>query len=198
MSIERMIHAGTVGATTIGRAAIVLGTASWFGITVVHQFGRGRGLVRTVDPTGLLVPDWRFFAPRPAVHEYRVLVRDRLAEGNLTSWAEHDTGRERSPLHVLWAPHRRNEKAVFDIATELLRVRDEYLDPDKQWRAVRSTPGYLAMLTEVIHQAPHDDRATATQFLLVRCAAYDENVPPEPVLTSEFHHLGRFSRPTDV
>lgn len=178
-----------LAATLRGGLRIIM--ASWATLTIANQVGRAKKTVTTVDPTGLFIPDWRFFAPVPATHEYRIMVRDQLTDGSMTSWNEHDLGLERRSSHTFWAPHRRMEKSVFDVTTELLRAGENATETQHHnpWSVIRSSTGYIAMLNEVVHRALHHEQAESTQFLLVRTAEYDDSAPVEPVLTSEMHRF---------
>ena len=157
----------------------------WGAATVAQQFDRGNRFIRALDPTGLIVPDWRFFAPRPASHEYHLLYRDVMPDGAMTGWNEIDVGTDRSLRHLLWAPHRRLEKGLFDATTELIRVVEEVRDP----AVTRLSAAYLALLTMVTHSAPHQDGAAKTQFMLARAAAHEPEVVPSIDYISDWHRL---------
>ncbi|MCV7527817.1 hypothetical protein M3D91_009770 [Micrococcus luteus] len=159
--------------------------ALWGAATLALQFDRGHRFIRALDPTGLIVPDWRFFAPRPASHEYHLLYRDARPDGTMSGWNEVDLGADRRLRHIVWAPHRRLEKGLFDATTELMRVITDMRDP----AVVRMSAAYLALLTVVTHSVSHQDGAVRTQFMLVRAAAHEPDVIPSIDYISDWHRL---------
>lgn len=161
----------------------------WGIATIANQLGRGQRIIRNIDPTGLLVPDWRFFAPVPAEHEYHLLYRDQLIGGTETEWREINFGQRRSVLHLVWAPHRRREKGLFDAASELLRAAEEMDD----FGVIKLSAAYLALLNVATFYPKHDPEAVRTQFLIIRAAEYEPSVIPDPLLLSDFHRLERSS-----
>lgn len=171
-----------------GRAVrhLVLGFfAGWFGLSVLQQMDRTT-LARKVDPTSMLVPNWRFFGPMPARHDHNVLHRVRLADGTTTPWTEESMTVARSWGQVLWHPRRRIEKALFDVSSELFQVSRELSDP----RAIQLSVSYLSLLNHLSHRVAHPPDALEVQFLLVRSATYEPEIPPELLFLSEWHSLG--------
>src|SRR5205814_9921314 len=65
-----------------------------------------------------LVPEWKFFAPAPAQHDYHLLYRDRLSGGCLTDWTEIKPLRERRWWNLVWNTAKRENKALVDIVSE--------------------------------------------------------------------------------
>lgn len=179
---------GATAATT-ARWGVAAGLTGWLGLTLAQQTGRARRLVAAVDPTGIVVPDWRFFAPNPAVHEYRLLVRDRLDDETVTDWEDLMVTHTRRHRHAVWSPQRRMEKGLFDATAALFATARSAggSGPAESWPVVRSSPAYLALLNHVTHRVTHHPRAAATQFLIARTATYEPDVLPDPVLTSEMH-----------
>lgn len=164
---------------------MTLPLVAWAGFTVAAQFNIGRNLLRKIDPTGLLIPDWRFFAPHPAEHEYRLLYRDMGGDEALTSWQEIDLSMRRSALHLVWAPHRRLEKALFDATSELLSVTESTDDLN----IIKLSTSYLALLNVVTYQSQREAGTDRVQFLIMRAAEYEASVIPDPVFLSDFHRL---------
>ncbi|GAA3664297.1 hypothetical protein [Microbacterium marinilacus] len=168
-----------------GSALVAIPLTLWGLATIVTQLGRGGKIIRSCDPTGLIVPDWRFFAPFPAEHEYHLLYRDELADGTTTPWQEVNFGQHRRLIHLVWAPHRRMEKGLFDATSELLRVTDSTDD----MRIIRLSTSYLALLNVVTHHVDHPSQARRTQFLVIRAAEYEPSLIPDPMFMSELHRL---------
>ncbi|MBF9337236.1 hypothetical protein G3N30_13770 [Microbacterium lacticum] len=158
----------------------------WSAATLATQLGKGQRAIRSFDPTGLIIPDWRFFAPFPAEHEYHLLYRDELTDGTTSVWNEISFGQRRTLLHLIWAPHRRAEKGLFDATSELLQVTESTDDVG----IIKLSAAYLALLNVVTHQVAHGPDAQRTQFLVVRAAEYEPGVIPDPLFLSDLHRLG--------
>lgn len=179
------MNAHLTRATALGINATLAG---WGLLTVAQQLGRGRRLTTTLDPTGITIPDWRFFAPTPATHEYRLLVRTQGPDEQLTTWRDLMITQDRRWQHMLWAPHRRMEKSLFDTTAALMATSRSH-EGETSWSFVRSSPAYLALLNHVTHRVEHPDRATHVQFLVAQAATHEPELLPTPVLTSDLHAL---------
>lgn len=163
----------------------VLGT--WAVLTTLNQHPRrGFDRLRILDPTGLWIPDWRFFAPDPGTLDYHVLYRDRLAGGGMTLWTEIDVFEPRRLRQVLVHANRRREKALYDAVNDLTRYR-----PPEGGGAedIQLSVGYLTLLTFVTHAVRHHEDADRTQFLIAMSTGFDEREEPYPVFTSNLHPL---------
>lgn len=164
--------------------------ATWFTATVVGQkLYRDQTKLSRWDRLHLVIPDWRFFAPNPGVHDHHLLMRDRTADGEVTGWREISSVEQRTVLHALWHPHRRAEKTVFDATAELLRYIGQHgritghADPTVQL----SVP-YLTLLSYVSSRRHHPD-AAQTQFVIAISGGFDEDDEPMMVFLSEWHPL---------
>lgn len=158
---------------------------AWYGASILQQMDKKTAALRRVDPTGIVVPNWRFFAPTPARHDYNVLYRDKLGDGKLTRWQEKELTLERNVRQMIWHPHRRMEKALFDVASELFQLSEVMKQPEQ----IQFTVPYLSLLNFVTHQVPHDLSATHVQFLIANSAAHEETVEPRMLFLSELHAL---------
>jgi hypothetical protein len=139
-----------------------------------------------------LLPNWRFFAPEPAQHDYRVLHRVLTADGGQTAWGATSHITPRSDLHIVWFPGRRREKAVFDVCGVLLeRV--------ETGAAAADLPAYhmLREFVEVAVRREYRDRPLPQgyQFLIARHAGYDEEPDPDYLFLSPFIPLGEDAAP---
>jgi hypothetical protein len=126
-----------------------------------------------------LIPQWNFFAPRPAQHDFLLLYRDQLEDGNLTDWTQVASITQRSGLSIIWNPAKRENKALFDVVTDLaaqISVSISMLE--------LSVP-YLTLLN-YISSMPRFGPAVFTQFLLMRCGHAQE---PEALYISKLHSL---------
>jgi hypothetical protein len=161
------------------------GLGAWFLATAASQHPhRVFDRVRDYDPTGLLVPNWRFFAPEPAQHDFHLLYRVLSTDGEQSPWREALQIAARRWLHAVWYPDRRRDKAMFDVCTELLRsmaapARDVTLAPAYQ---------LLADFVESSIRAQHGDRAMPQgfQFLVARHSGHDAEHDPDYIMTSPF------------
>jgi hypothetical protein len=183
---NRLRQALTAGSLT--EAAVIAALAVWFGVTLVSQHpNRMFDRLRTLDRFGIVIPNWRFFAPEPAQHDMHVVYRVLTADGGQTAWSEGNSIRERSWVQAVWFPERRRDKAVFDISAELLPLLGA---PGAD---VTAMPAYR-VLREFIEAAVRREHAEAPlpkgfQFALVRGGGYDEAGDPEYLLFSPFHPL---------
>lgn len=163
---------------------------AWFGLTVAGQKLYRPPHVRSRwDAVHLVVPDWRFFAPDPGVYDHHVLVRSVHADGRPGPWREITDVEPRRPLHAVWHPRQRVEKATFDVCAELLRFLDRQrrtgVPVEEMRRAVQLSLPYLTLLT--LAGAVRPERgAVAMQFMVAVSGGVDEE-PPEIVFVSEVH-----------
>ncbi|WP_019806229.1 hypothetical protein [Saccharomonospora halophila] len=178
--------------TTVGRVLRTAGRwglygtlATWYALTVCQQADRPPALAKRLDPTAMAIPNWRFFAPTPARHDFNVLYRDELADGTRTPWREHEIVAERTLPQMLWHPVRRMEKALFDVASELLKATESVPDPSR----IPLTVSYLALLNFATNQVPHHPDAVRVQFLIAQSAGHDERVEPRMLFLSDVHDL---------
>lgn len=164
--------------------------AGWFAISVLTQHpDRGYDKLRTLDRTGtgVLIPNWRFFAPRPAVEDqhflYRLASEDKTKH---TPWREVYKIAPRKAAHAFWFPGRRVEKAIFDVASTLL-----------------SNPNTMNPLTRDARQAAHtlilrfvQTRITPEpeyplfQVMMVRYAGYDHSEEPKYDMIFDYERVG--------
>lgn len=172
---------------TAARYGLYAVLGGWFSVSLLGQDPlRRHDRVRRFDRLNLVVPDWRFFAPAPGIHDVHLLYRDELAGGAATGWREVSRIEDRRLRQVVWHPHRRTEKVLVDVVAELLRCVGE----DGADRAVLLSVPYLTLLHHVSGpQRGHHPDAAATQFLLAVSAGHDEGEEPVMVFLSEWHPL---------
>lgn len=157
--------------------ALEFGLASWFLVSVLSQHPqRSFDRFRKFDKIGLVIPNWRFFAPEPAVHDFHVLYRFQDREGQIVPWSEAFSVEERRLRHAVWFPGRRREKAVFDVAIDLMSL----LAANEQTR--QQTPSYQLISSAIrrsIRQNPDASEAEYFQFMVVLYSGYDESGEPQ-------------------
>ncbi|MGA5318238.1 hypothetical protein ACPCTK_29630 [Streptomyces pseudogriseolus] len=132
-----------------------------------------------------LVPNWKFFAPNPATHDYHYLYRT-LDENRTTSpWIELDLIQTRKMSQAFWFSSRRTEKAVFDICTAIIKNIAKGSDPT-------GTPPFRVLsefIRRQIRDAPNVTDVRGFQFAVVRAAGHDESEDPEVLYVSTYQAM---------
>jgi hypothetical protein len=167
---------------------VAAGLAGWFAATVAGQhpnlaFDRVRGL----DPLGSLIGNWRFFAPKPARHDFALLHRTLRADGAQTPWAQSATAAPRRLAHLVWHPGRRREKAIYDLVNELLLIADARRGPVPAAPAYRMLRDFVATAIRRSHQGGALPRGF--QFAIARHAGYDPDEAPAYLFASAYEPL---------
>lgn len=143
-------------------------------------------LVTRLDVLGLL-PEWRFFAPRPGRGDHHLLYRDSLDGASWGPWTELPFADGRRWHHAVWYPGRRSKKAFLDhlsmLQTHVVATGGE---------AVEITVPYLALLGHVT-SAPRGGAPPAlTQFLIL----YHDGAASEDDFVPTFRsHVHRYDGP---
>ncbi|MGY5123171.1 hypothetical protein [Streptomyces nigrescens] len=166
----------------IAAAAAVVGTVATqhYHITVYNR-------VQSKDPFSL-IPNWRFFAPEPGVHDYAFIYRTTDTDGSRSRWQGVDLITGRKMQQLVWFPARRPEKAVFDLATELLHVID------KDFAVITKMPAYRLLERYVVSRiraAAPDERVAGYQIAMVKSTGYDKGHDPQMVMLSPYTPLNR-------
>jgi hypothetical protein len=133
-----------------------------------------------------VLPNWRFFAPTPAMHDYHFLYRTRDTDGQTSAWKGVDVIAGRKMRQIAWFPTRRPEKAIFDICSEILHVIDKGFPVIVRTSAYRTLTEYLRA---TIHEQEDARRITGFQFALARATGYDTGHDPEVVFVSPYTPL---------
>ncbi|MFF8842427.1 hypothetical protein ACF08N_06785 [Streptomyces sp. NPDC015127] len=131
-----------------------------------------------------VLPNWRFFAPTPAMHDYHFLYRTLDADGTTSPWRGVDVIEGRKPWQIAWFPTRRPEKAVFDICSEILHVIDKGFAVVTRTSAYRTLTEYLRATVDAQGDAARTVRGF--QFALARATGYDRSGDPEMVFVSPY------------
>ena len=155
-----------------------------------HAFGR----IARKDTFSGLFPNWRFFAPNPAQHDYHFFYRTLDEARETSAWQPVDVIEGRRLRQALWFPGRRPEKAVFDIGSELISHLDKGFAVVTRLPAYRMLVGYLRR--EIRETGTADVKGF--QFTLVRAGGYDESEEPEVVFVSPYTPMCPEDRPAPV
>lgn len=152
----------------------------WLLLSLLNQFGfRWLAPVRARDYFGLL-SEWRFFDRDSGQSDYRLLYREKDANGRLSAWIEIPITEQRRPHHCLWNPQKRSVKVLTDIASALLGS-----DLRHQQAVVLSLP-YLLLLQTVSH---HEIAETSVQrqFMILTAVGRRSTAQPQVRFRSQFH-----------
>lgn len=130
-----------------------------------------------------VVPLWTFFAPNPRTTDQHLLYRDRLPTKGVGPWRELKLREPRRVSHAVWNPQKREEKALADIISALVRTPQWAKEP----RVLMLGDPYLALLVHVASR-PTGTFATSRQFVVVAMAGSGDL--PVVLLLSGWHRLG--------
>ncbi|WP_329339006.1 hypothetical protein OG866_28420 [Streptomyces sp. NBC_00663] len=156
---------------------------AWLTVTLLSQhphqvFDR----FRSYDRLGLLIPNWRFFAPQPARHDFHLLYRTVSRTGEESEWQAASQIIKRAWAHVAWFPGRRQEKAVFDICSEIVAL------VGARSPKVVEAPGYRLLRNFVRRRLDEEGvrDISGFQFLVVRYSGHDHSEEPQYSFVSPF------------
>jgi hypothetical protein len=137
---------------------------------------------RKLDQIGFWIPNWRFFAPEPAMSDFHILHRTLSADDFESPWEESHVVTPRKATHLFWFPDRRIDKGIFDVASELV----SHLGA--QEALILNSPAYRVLRSFVRHriQSSAHPPLAGFQFLLARSTGVDTSAEPEEILTSPF------------
>ncbi|WP_019202182.1 DUF5819 family protein [Tsukamurella sp. 1534] len=141
--------------------------------------------VRRADRLGVLIPNWRFFAPEPARHDFHVVYRVATAGGTVSPWADASPPAARRWRHAVFFPERRRDKALSDVCTEVgIGASRGDVSDAVPYRLLR---GFVGSAVRREHGGrTGQDAVTGFQFALIRYPGYDDSEDPQHVLVSEF------------
>lgn len=141
--------------------------------------------VKNKDAFSAVFPNWRFFAPNPAQHDYHLMYRTLSDTGETSRWRVIEVITGRRLRQIAWYPERRPEKAIFDIAGDLVSHVDKGFD------RITTFPTYQVLrefVRKQVRLAGADD-VKGFQFGLARYTGYDETGDPEIIFVSPYTPL---------
>lgn len=163
-----------------------LGLGAWLVASAASQHPqRIFDRVRRYDVTNTLIPDWRFFAPEPAQHDFVLLRRTLTAEEIETPWVNVVEVRPRAWSHGVWFPARRLDKAIHDLSDQLTRQMGLIGDDGTSGTAYKLLRG----LVERHVRAESGATPKGFQFMLARSGGYDGSEEPDYIYLSKFEEL---------
>ncbi|WJV51693.1 hypothetical protein [Streptomyces flavofungini] len=131
------------------------------------------------------IPNWKFFAPNPATHDFHYVYRTLDLAGDTSEWREIEMIEPRRWYQAFWFASRRPEKAVFDLCTAILQqvARQGVTN-------IHTTGPYrllAAFIRRTIHERePSPDVVKGFQFGVVRAAGHDTSEAPETLFVSPY------------
>ncbi|WP_200261925.1 hypothetical protein [Streptomyces sp. HSG2] len=173
----RAIRHATTGSGAVGRLALGLLAA---GTLLSQHENTAFARLAQRDVFQGMFPNWRFFAPNPAQHDFHLHYRTLGAADDTSPWTELEIIQPRRPRQVAWFPERRAEKGVFDVSAELTSVLHRGFAHAALTPAYRTLAAFLR--AEVGARCPEGTRGL--QFTLTRAGGHDPSVRPEIVFVS--------------
>jgi hypothetical protein len=140
---------------------------TWLLISMISQIPRLKR-VRQHDRMSL-IPNFSFFAPKPLENDYRLVFRWQYQGGEVGSWLELPYCEKRRAWSPVWNPDRRQQKALIDSCSMLLRhiaaVRESVLEKRTKnpILAVQTSLPYLNILNHVSSLSDYPENI-AVQF----------------------------------
>lgn len=177
----------------IASGVLASALAAWVLISATNQHpNRAFDWARRFDKSGIGIPNWRFFAPNPAIHDNRVAHRALLTDGTTTEWTDTRVIPGRSPWNALWFPFRRRDKGITDMVGTITECLIERRRPVESTTAYRCLSGLVR--AEVARQHP-PDTIEGYQFVVGSDAGYDTAEKPEVLFASRFEPWRSASAP---
>ncbi|MCX4670644.1 hypothetical protein OG453_28795 [Streptomyces sp. NBC_01381] len=135
------------------------------------------------------VPNWKFFAPNPATHDFHYVYRTLDHTGGTSEWSEIDMIEPRKMYQAFWFATRRPEKSVFDLCTAILQQATQAGATE-----VQKTSSYRVLaefIRKTIRDQQGDTNVKGFQFAVVRAAGHDTSEDPEPLFISPYTPMHR-------
>lgn len=144
--------------------------------------------VRRADRLGVLIPNWRFFAPEPARHDFHVVYRTVSGDGVVSAWRDASPPAARRWRHAAYFPERRRDKALSDVCAEVgVRAARGDVSTAVPYRILREF--VAATVRHGVAETAGAEEMSGFQFALIRYSGYDDKEDPQHVLVSELVRL---------
>lgn len=159
---------------------------AWFLLTLARQVWPRDSWIRWT-PANEVVPDWRFFAPEPAVEDNLIVYRYKSPTGEIGPLSTVPLSCP-GAVRCAWNPEDRRHKALWDLADGVQRVARELNGREPRSGVpdglTVSTP-YLALLNTVSAELRHAAPGLV-QFGIIQSEWPDHE---ELVFLSRWHRL---------
>ena len=110
------------------------------------------------------------------------MYRDADEQNQLSNWREVKMLEERAWWTFIWNPHKRRNKAIFDVGVELVKhlaARDEYIE---------YSVAYLSLLL-LVSDEPRLSKKGRTQFMLMKRKINLHDTESEVMYISKLHDI---------
>ncbi|MCS0600552.1 hypothetical protein NX794_04795 [Streptomyces sp. LP11] len=131
-----------------------------------------------------MVPNWKFFAPNPAVHDFHYTYRTLDLDGETSEWREIEMIASRKLYQAFWFASRRPEKAVFDICTAILQEAQK--GGIRQAQTLSSYHLLVEFIRRTVREKQGEEAVKGFQFAVVRAAGHDRGEQPETLFVSPY------------
>jgi len=165
----------------LGNLLVIGIFGNWFLLSLLVHAPKFQVFIRRMD-WFCLIPEWRFFAPRPGQHDFHLLYRDRLRDGSITEWTELTPISKRPWWAFLCNPGKRGKKALLDAVIAL----GQSLAADDQ--SLKLSIPFLTLLN-CVSSVPRSSASECTQFLVLGFHGRPSPKEPEAFYLSDFHSL---------
>jgi hypothetical protein len=166
---------------------IIIMLGIWLLLSIMAQF-RDVKIIKWIndrDPFALL-PAWTFFAPNPGVTDYQLFYRDKLYDGQFTTWKKV-RHRDRSIFHSIVNPDKRAQKAIADCCISILQMVKE----NRNNRLIQKSFPYLMIMSCIMYM-PKDSESEYRQFSIVRTFGFISSKKPINEFTSSLHNFASY------
>lgn len=153
----------------------------WVLFTVIGHLGINKMNFLSDEPFIWLIPKWNFFAPNPSTSSFYILFRYKYENDECSNWKQlYKTKKRKRLIRWLWQPENNQEKANFDIISEMLLVIVKYKDNPE---FIKLSSSYLSIINSINEQERFEG-CKEIQFTL-----YRNKMHLEQVFISNFHKL---------
>lgn len=165
--------------------------AVWFWATAVSNNPTpGFERLRRLDPHSIILSDWRFFAPTPAMHDAHLIYRTQDAAGTVSAWRLVFEPPRRTWWNTVLYPGRRRGKALHDLLTQILHGDATHtLDAIERMAPFRILRAFAEHEIRAQHRTGH--LPPAYQLAIVKHTGYDDDGRTEYLLATRLFPIGR-------
>lgn len=148
----------------------------WLIITVIRQ--KANSKIPASDTLDL-IPNCRFFAPRPLSHDYRIYVQGIKEFNDTTNWIPL-VDFNRNWWNFLWNPKQKLIKTINDMTQKFLRAKKLHpLDFE-----------YLIILNRCTQMFMYEPSVVSVKFIIIQKTGF-QNSAANIIFQSKTHHIDR-------
>lgn len=168
--------------------SVVSMLASWLVATLGCQVSTQlHQRISALDPFSSGIPNWRFFAPNPARHDFRVVYRCLYVDETQSEWIDAGGWWSRKVAHSFWFPDRRAGKSINDACSGMQRAGTTANRP-----AMEALMEYKLLRGWIADKARKETKQDVEgfQFMILQDSGHDESQLPVRIFVSKFERLG--------